>query len=171
MPPIDETAESNYYAQLVHLSNCEPTLTAFHFFHEIDESDRTGFQSAVLRVTGEERPAAQSVAQAIAQDGGQCRGKLATWRHSTKVIGARGARIVSGGGLYVQLGADEGFTYTIVFSKKGKTKAVKVSGAAPLMTATVKIPAGYGTGATATVQFAAEVNPSRTSSLTVALKS
>ena len=58
MPPIDETSEAIYYAQLVHLSNCEPALTAFHFFHVIDESDRTGFQSAVLRVTGEERPAA-----------------------------------------------------------------------------------------------------------------
>ncbi len=169
VPPIDETSEASYYAQLVHLSNCEPTLTAFHFFHEIDESDRTGFQSAVLRVTGEERPAAQGVAAAIAQDGGSCKGKLATFRHSTKVIGARGARIVSGGGLYVQLGADEGFTYAVTFTKKGK-KAIKVSGAAPLMTATVKIPAGYGAGATAVVQLAAEVNPSRTSSLTVALK-
>jgi len=169
VPPIDESAEASYYAQLVHLSNCEPTLTAFHFFHEIDESDRTGFQSAVLRVTGEERPAAQGVAAAIAQDGGTCRGKLAAWRHTTKVIGGRGARIVSGGGLYVQLGADEGFTYTIVFGKKGKSP-VKVTGAAPLMTATVKIPKGFGTGATASVQLAAEANPSRTSSLTVALK-
>ncbi len=169
VPSIDETAESSYYAQLVHVSNCEPTLTAFHFFHEIDESDRTGFQSAVLRVTGEERPGAQGVAQAIAQDGGQCKGKLATWRHATKVIGGRATRIVSGGGLYVQLGADEGFTYTVVFSKKGK-KTVKFSGAAPLMTAAVKIPAGYGNGASATVQLAAEVNPSRTSSLTVALE-
>ena len=169
VPPIDETSEASYYAQLVHLSNCEPALTAFHFFHVIDESDRTGFQSAVLRVTGEERPAAQGVAAAIAQDAGSCRGKLASWRHSTKVIGARGSRIVSGGGLYVRLGADEGFTYTVAFTKKGK-KQVKVTGAAPLMTATVKIPAGYGTGATAVVQLAAEVNPSRTSSLTVALK-
>ncbi len=170
VPPIDESAEASYYAQLVHLSNCEPTLTAFHFFHEIDESDRTGFQSAVLRVTGEERPAAQGVAAAIAQDGGTCKGKLAAWRHATKVIGGRAARIVSGGGLYVQLGADEGFTYTIVFGKKGKSP-VKVTGAAPLMTATVKIPTGFGTGATATVQLAAEANPSRTSSVTVALKS
>jgi hypothetical protein len=168
VPPIDETSEASYYAQLVHLSNCEPTLTAFHFFHMIDESDRTGFQSAVLRVTGEERPAAQGVAAAIAQDGGSCKGKLASWRHSTKVIGARGSRVVNGGGLYVQLGSDEGFTYTVAFTKKGK-RGVKVSGKAPLTTATVKIPAGYGTGATAVVQLAAEANPSRTSSLTVAL--
>ncbi len=62
MPPIGEAAQALDYAQLVHLSNCEPTLTAFHFFHEIDESDRVGFQSAVLRVTGEERPSAQAVA-------------------------------------------------------------------------------------------------------------
>ncbi|MGZ4380406.1 MAG: hypothetical protein ACXVZN_06705 [Gaiellaceae bacterium] len=170
VPPIDETAEASYYAQLVHLSNCEPTLTAFHFFHEIDESDRVGLQSAVLRVTGEERPAAQAVAGAIAQDGGSCKGKLATWRHTAKVIGARGSRMVSGGGIYLQLGADEGFTYSVSFTKPGK-RAVKVSGKAPQMTAAIKIPAGYGTGATAAVQFAAEANPARTTSLTVALNS
>ena len=52
---------------------------------------------------------------------------------------------MSGGGLYVRLGADEGFTYTIAFGKKGKSP-VKVTGAAPLMTATVKIPQGIRHG-------------------------
>ncbi len=168
VPPIDETAEASYYAQLVHLSNCEPTLTAFHFFHEIDESNRIGFQSAVLRVTGEERPAAQAVESAIAQDHGTCTGKLATWRHTMKVLGAHGSRTTSGGGVYVQLGAEEGFTYTITFTKQA-LRTVKVSGKAPQMTAAVKVPGGYGSGGSAAVQFAAEVNPARTSSATVAL--
>src|SRR5207249_2166535 len=86
--PIDEATQAQDYAQLVHLANCEPTLTAFHFFHEIDESDRTGFQSGPLRTTGEERDAAAGIQQAIAADAGACTGKSASWRHATTVLGA-----------------------------------------------------------------------------------
>ena len=160
MPPISEATQADYYAQLVHFSDCEPGLTAFHFFHLIDESDRTGFQSAVLRVTGEERSSATAVQAAIAQDGGACHGNLDTWRHTTKVLGARASTSLSGGGLYLNLGADEGFTYTVTFTKSGKP-ATRVAGKAPRMVASVKVPAGYG-ARTAVVQFAAEVNPSRT---------
>ena len=53
VPAITEAKQAEDYEKLVHLANCEPTLTAFHFFHEIDESDRAGFQSGVLRATGE----------------------------------------------------------------------------------------------------------------------
>ena len=120
VPPIDEATQASDYAQLVHLSNCEPTLTAFHFFHVIDESDRTGFQSGVLRVTGEERPAAQGVAAAIAQDGGSCKGKLATWRHTHR--GDRSARVPDRERRRPLRPARrrEGFTYTVTFTKKGK---------------------------------------------------
>ena len=168
VPPIDEATQATYYAQLVHLSNCEPTLTAFHFFHVIDEFDRTGFQSGVLRVTGEERPAAQAIADAIAADGGACKGKLATWRHATVVAGAHATRTVSGGGVYLSLSAQQGFTYTATITKKGKP-TVKLTGRAPTMFVSVKLPSGYGTGAKATVQFAAEVNPTRTSSVNLPL--
>ena len=168
VPPIDEATQALYYAQLVHLSNCEPTLTAFHFFHVVDESDRTGFQSGVERVTGEERPAAQAIAGAIAQDAGACKGKLATWRHSMTVVGATATRTVSGGGVYLALNAQQGFTFTATIKKKGK-KALTLTGKAPSMFATVKLPTGYGNGATAVVHFAAEANPARTSLLTLSL--
>ena len=170
VPPIDEATQASDYAQLVHLSNCEPTLTAFHFFHIIDESDRTGFQSGVLRATGEERPSAQAIAGAIAQDGGVCKGKVASWHHSTTVDGAKAQRTVSGGGIYLSLTAQQGFTFTVTISKKGK-KTVKITGKAPSMFVSVKLPAGYGSGSKASVQFSAEVNPARTSSVTVPLNS
>jgi hypothetical protein len=169
VPPIDEASQAVAYAQLVHLSNCEPTLTAFHFFHVIDEYDRTGFQSGVLRATGEERPAAQAIAGAIAQDGGTCKGKVATWHHTMTVDGVHGTRTVSGGGVYLSLGAQQGFTFTATITKKGR-KSMKVAGKAPSMFASVKLPPGYSKGATAVVQFVAEANPTRTSSLTVPLK-
>jgi hypothetical protein len=168
VPTIDEATQALYYAQLVHLSDCEPTLTAFHFFHIVDEYDRTGFQSGVERVTGEERPAAQAIAGAIAQDAGTCKGKLATWRHSMTVVGANATRTVSGGGVYLTLNAQQGFTFTATIKKKGK-KALTLTGKAPSMFATVKLPTGYGNGATAVVHFAAEVNPARTSLLTLSL--
>jgi hypothetical protein len=168
VPPINEATQALDYAQLVHLSNCEPTLTAFHFFHVIDESDRTGFQSGVLRATGEERPAAQAIAGAIAQDGGVCKGKVATWHHTMTLDGVHGSRTVSGGGVYLSLGARQGFTFTAMITKKGR-RAMKVTGRAPSMFVSVKLPNGYGTGATAVVQFAAEANPARTSSLKVTL--
>ncbi len=168
VPPIDEATQASDYAQLVHLSNCEPTLTAFHFFHVIDESDRTGFQSGVLRATGEERPAAQAIAGAIAADGGACKSKLATWHHSMTVDGAHAVRTVSGGGVYLSLNAQQGFTFTITLTKKGK-KTLKMTGKAPSMFVSVKLPAGYGSGAKATVQFSAEVNPSRTTSVNLPL--
>src|SRR5438874_2765804 len=119
VPPVDEATQAQDYAQLVHLANCEPTLTAFHFFHEIDEADRgAGFQSGPLRVTGEERDSAAGIEQAIAADAGQCTGKVATWRHATTVLGAQASLTKSGGALYVSLGATEGFTYSVSFARR-----------------------------------------------------
>ena len=77
---------------------------------------------------------------------------------------------MSGGGLYVRLGADEGFTYTVAFTQEGQA-ASEGDGPAPADDRDGQDPRpAYGTGATAVVQLAAEVNPARTSSLTVALK-
>jgi hypothetical protein len=177
VPPVDETAQAQYYAQLVHLANCEPTLSAFHFFHEIDEADRgTGFQSGPLRTTGEERDSAAGIQQAILADAAQCKGKLAVWHHTTMVLGAAASLTKSGGATYVSLGAAEGFTYSVSFARPGAgKKAVKAAlvktGAAPQTVASVKIPTGYG-GGVATVKFAAEANPSRitTKTLTAVLR-
>src|SRR5207302_4882164 len=78
VPVIGEAEQARIYEQLVRLADCEPTLSAFHIFHEIDEPDRGGFQSGVLRVTGEERPSASdpvlSVHHAIVEDRGVCSG-------------------------------------------------------------------------------------------------
>jgi hypothetical protein len=173
--PIGEAAQAAFYAQLVHLANCEPTLTAFHFFHEIDESDRGGFQSGPLRTTGEERDSAAGIQQAIAADGGRCTGKLATWRHATTVLGAAASVAKSGGVLYVSLGAQEGFKYSISFAraqagkKAFKTGLVK-SGAAPQTVASVKVPGDY-TGGAVVVRFTAETNPARTTTKTLSSRS
>src|SRR5690348_14612928 len=184
VPVVSEDKQADDYAKLVHLSNCEPTLTDFHIFHEIDESDRTGFQSGVLHVDSSERASAQSVKQAIAADNGQCSGgvwqTLGSFLYSTNAVvpvyktfpyaapQPYAAKTVSGGGIYLALQAGEGFTYTATF--KNGSQTANASGAAPRTTATVKVPAGFGTG-TATIVLKAETNASRTSTVTLQLGS
>jgi hypothetical protein len=175
VPTVAEATQAQSYAQLVHLANCEPTLTAFHFFHEIDEADRgAGFQSGPLRVTGEERASAAGIQQAIATDGGECKGKLAAWRHSTTVLGAEAFVTKSGGSLYVSLDADEGFKYSISFGQaqagtKAYGAALVKTGVAPQTVASVKVPYGY-TGRAVTVKFTAETNTARTTTKTLSLR-
>jgi hypothetical protein len=186
VPAISETKQAQDYEKLVHLANCEPTLTDFHIFHEIDEVDRTGFQSGVLHADFSERPSAAdpaaSVKHAVAADNGQCSGggwqTLGSFLYSTSAVvplyktfpysspAPFATKTVSGGGIYLQLTAGEGFTYAVSF--KAGPKSASASGAAPRTTATVKVPTGFGTG-TATVVLKAETNPSRTTTVTVTL--
>jgi hypothetical protein len=186
VPVISEAKQAEDYDKLVHLANCEPTLSDFHIFHAIDEADRTGFQSGVLRADFSARDTALampfSVNHAITADNGACAGgvwqTLGTFLYSSSSVvpdyktfpyqGAQplAATTVSGGGRYVKLDAGEGFTYSVVFRCGSLTATA--SGAGPRTSATVKIPAGFGAG-TATIVLKAETNPSRTSTVTLSL--
>jgi hypothetical protein len=186
VPTIGEGQQADAYEQLVHIANCEPTLTAFDLFHEIDEFDRTGFQSGVLRVDSTERDSARSTASsiqhAVTVDDGVCSGgawqTLGSFLYSTNAVvpdyetfpyqGLRpyAARIVKGGGVYVALDAGEGFTYAITF--RNGFQAASATGAAPRRSAVVKIPAGFRRGS-ATIVLDAETNPERTSTVVLPL--
>ena len=188
VPVITEAKQAQDYEKLVHLANCEPTLTAFHIFHEIDEADRTGFQSGVLRVDFSERPSAtdptNSVQHAIAADKGQCSGgvwqTLGSFLYSSSAVApllqdvpvpgcraARRRRRSAAAASTSSLQAGEGFTYAIVF-RSGKHVSKPVTGSAPRTVATVKVPAGFGLG-TAVIVLKAETNPARTSTVTLNL--
>ena len=188
VPVISEAKQAEDYEKLVHLANCEPTLTALHIFHEIDESDRGGFQSGVLRADFSERDSAlatpSSVAHAIGADNGSCSGgvwaTLGSFLYSTREVvpDYRGfpytnrqpyaAATLSGGGKYLVLDAGEGYTYAVTFKNGSQTS--NATGSAPKTTATVKVPTGFGDGS-ATVVLKAETNPSRTSTVTLVLGS
>ena len=189
VPTIDEPTQAQNYEKLVRLADCEPTLTDFHIFHEIDEADRLGFQSGVLRIDFSERPSAtdpaNSVQHAIAADKGACSGgvwqTLGSTLFSTTAVVPLFATFpyqspkplasltISGGGKYVSLQAGEGFTWSATF-KAGKKTSKPVSGLAPRAVGSVKVPAGFGKGSV-TVVLAAETNPARTSTVTFALTS
>jgi len=187
VPVITEQEQAEDYEKLVHLANCEPTLTAFHIFHEIDEADRTGFQSGVLRVDSSERPSAtdptNSVQHAIAADKGQCSGGVwqtigqflysniavaplyKTFPYQNKVPFA--TKVIQGGGIYVALQAGEGFIWSVTFKAK-RLPAKTATGSAPRTVASTKVPAGYGKG-TAVIVLKAETNPARTTTVTLNL--
>ena len=189
VPVISEQQQAVDYEKLVHLANCEPTLTDFHIFPLLDESDRsTLLQSGVLRVDFSERPSAtdptNSVQHAIAVDHGNCSGApwstLGNFLYSTTAVvplytgfpyqnpQPLAAKVIQGGGIYIDMKAGEGFTYTVTFTNG--SQSTKVSGSSPgdKTTATVKAPTGFGAG-TATVVLNAQTNPARTSTVTVDL--
>ena len=188
VPTVSEAQQAINYEKLVHLANCEPTLTAFNIFHIIDEQDRGGIQSGILRLDFSERPSAtdatNSVQHAMQTDGGSCKGgvwqTLGTFLYSNTAVAPLyktfpyqnpqplAAKTISGGGIYVALTAGEGFTYQITFKSGSKTKSA--SGSAPKTTATAKVPSGFGTG-TATIVLTAETNPQRQSTFTLNLAS
>lgn len=186
VPVVSEAKQAEDYEKLVHLANCEPTMTALHIFHEIDESDRGGFQSGVLRVDFGERDSAlatpNSIQHAIGSDNGSCSGgvfgTLGGFLYSNREVvpdykgfpyadrEPYAAATTSGGGLYLALDAGEAFTYAITF--KNGTQTASANGSAPKTNATAKIPAGFGAG-TATVVLKADMNPARTSTVTLQL--
>jgi hypothetical protein len=189
VPPVSEAQQAIDYEKLVHLANCEPTLTAFNIFHEIDEIDRKGFQSGVLRLDFSERPSAtgvsNSVQHAISTDGGSCEGgvwqTLGSFLYSNTAVNPDydtfpyqdpqplASKLVSGGAVYLRLHAGEGFTYSVTF-KNGPQTSPAMTGSAPRTTAVVGVPAGF-VGGIATAVLAAETNSARTSTFTFDLSS
>lgn len=88
VPLVDEATQAKYYADVIKLVKCDPTVETLDFFHLIDEPLLLGFQSGLLRVDGSRRPSYDAVKKAIAA-AGTCPA-LHGWRHSAAVIGARG---------------------------------------------------------------------------------
>jgi hypothetical protein len=87
VPLVDEATQARYYANLIKLVKCDPTVETLDFFHLIDEPLLLGFQSGLLRVDRSRRPSYAAVKQAIAA-ARTCAAPHG-WRHSTTVIGAR----------------------------------------------------------------------------------
>jgi hypothetical protein len=88
VPLVDEATQARFYADLIKLEKCDPTVQTLDLFHLIDEPLLLGFQSGLLRVDGSRRPSYAAVKSAIAA-AVSCPA-LHAWRHSTTVIGARG---------------------------------------------------------------------------------
>ncbi len=162
VPLIDEAAQAQIYSQLATLVACDPSITALHYFHLIDESDLDRFQSGLFRIDDSARSAASAVQAVIVQG---CTQGITAWRHKTKVAGAAAGRTVANGRRAVDVKADEQYTFTAVVSKRGHTASATGSGRAYWDT-NILIPRGFR-GGTMKVTLRAWANPGRTSTFTV----
>jgi hypothetical protein len=88
VPPVDEQTQARYYTQLIRYFTCEPAVDSINFFHLIDEHERGGLQSGLLRIDSTRKPAYAAVQAAIAEARARgCTGKPVRWAPSTSVIG------------------------------------------------------------------------------------
>ena len=76
-----EDAQAAIYADMVRFVACDPDVAQLNFFGYYDERNRAGWQSALRRVDGSERPANAAVASAIATG---CTTGFRTWTPLTK---------------------------------------------------------------------------------------
>jgi hypothetical protein len=83
----DEARQAKIYAALSKRFACDRNVSAFHFFHVIDDRDLIHYQSGLLRVDGSARASFAGVRQAIR---GSCP-RVKQWSHSTSVDGATAA--------------------------------------------------------------------------------
>jgi hypothetical protein len=164
VPTISDTMQAQYYAQLVGIAACDPSITAFHFLYFLDSASLADFQSGMETVDGTPRASANAVQNAIVS--GCARGRT-SWRHSTTVAGAKAKKGISPRGKpAIAVNATEDFSYSIVATAKGKSATVKGNGKAYVELDAV-LPPGFK-GGKAKVTLKAWANPSRTSTLTVA---
>lgn len=89
---VDEATQATYYAQLVNMVACDPSIESLNFFHFIDETNRAGFQSGMLDASKAQRPVYSALKSAIAATGGgaNCTGTPMSWKHETGVLGFKG---------------------------------------------------------------------------------
>ncbi len=85
-PTVSEAQQAAYYAQIVQMYACDPTISAVLFFHLIDEPNLNttptsgGWQSGLEYPDGTQKPSFASVQQAISAG---CVGSPVSWSPST----------------------------------------------------------------------------------------
>ena len=80
-----EESQAAIYADMVRFISCDPDVAQLNFFGYYDERNRAGWQSALRRADGSERPANAAVASAIAAG---CTTGIRSWSPLAKPEGA-----------------------------------------------------------------------------------
>ena len=86
--PTTEASQASIYAALVRYEACDPSVDALLFLGLRDEPNLSRWQAGLMRADGSPRPSYRSVQTVLSETGGNCVGKMRTWRHSTAVDGA-----------------------------------------------------------------------------------
>jgi hypothetical protein len=85
----NESNQARIYAHAIRYLACDPAVASVLFFLLRDEPNLERWQAGMVRADGSPRPSFESVKATMAQTGGRCSGRLRSWRHTTKVIGAK----------------------------------------------------------------------------------
>ena len=83
-----EATQAAIYEDLVRFVVCDPDVAQVNFFGYYDERDRGGWQSALRRLNGTERPSHTAVTAAIEATGGTCQGPPRWWQPQRRPLGA-----------------------------------------------------------------------------------
>jgi hypothetical protein len=119
VPLLDETTQGNYYAQLIAMMACDPSVALLNFFHAVDETNLAAWQSGVVMPDGTRRASFAAVRDAILANQ-ECRGKENEWRHVDRVVGAR--VVFKGLPRAFVVRADEGFSYDVKITRPSSTR-------------------------------------------------
>jgi hypothetical protein len=87
--PTDEANQSRIYADAVRYLACDASVGSVLFFLLRDEPNLNRWQAGLVRADGTRRPSFDSVKAAVAETAGRCPGAMRSWRHTTRVEGAR----------------------------------------------------------------------------------
>jgi hypothetical protein len=87
--PTDETAQATIYGDSIRYLACDASVGSVLFFLLRDEPNLDRWQAGLVRADGTRRPSFDSVKAAVAQTSGRCQGAMRSWRHSSRVEGAR----------------------------------------------------------------------------------
>lgn len=87
--PTNEAKQAGIYAQAIRYLACDASVSSMHFFLLRDEPDLERWQAGLVRADGSLRPSFEAVKATITQTGGRCTGRFRSWRHTTKVVGAK----------------------------------------------------------------------------------
>jgi len=87
--PTTEATQSGIYAQAIRYLACDASVRSVLFFLLRDEPDLERWQAGLIRADGSPRSSFESVRAEIARSNGRCAGQFRSWRHTTKVTGAR----------------------------------------------------------------------------------
>jgi hypothetical protein len=87
--PTDEGAQARIYGEAIRYLACDASVDSVLFFLLRDEPDLDRWQAGLVRADGTRRPSFDVVKSTVAQTSGRCQGAMRSWRHTTRVEGAR----------------------------------------------------------------------------------
>ena len=125
VPLLDEETQGKYYAQLIAMMACDPSVALLNFFHAVDETHLPAWQSGVVMPDGTRRASFGLVKEAIHANQ-ECRTTQKQWRHVERVVGAR--VLFKGLPRAFVVRADEGFSYEVKITRPSSTR--RLTGAA-----------------------------------------